>query len=629
MIGQTLSHYRITSAIGAGGMGKVYRATDTKLGRDVALKVLPAEMASNPERLERFRREAKALAALDHPGIVTVYSVEEADGVHFLTMQLVEGQPLDRLIPEGGMPLDLLLATATALAEALAAAHDKGIVHRDLKPANVMVGDAGSVKVLDFGLARMSAGESADSALPTETRTRDGVVMGTPPYMSPEQVSGRAVDHRTDIFSLGVILYEMASGRRPFQGRSSAELVSAILRDAPPALTDRRPDLPAELARLIERCLEKDPAERFQAAREVRAALDGIREVKVASAAAATAPATKKRGRAVLVAGAALVVAMIVAPGIWKRLERPPEQPLQAMPFTTLEGSETSPTFSPDGNQIAFSWNGESGENFDIYVQVIGSGSPLRLTKDPALDTAPAWSPDGRYIAFIRSMGANGEGAVYLVPPLGGAERKVTEGILLRLDEWWPTKLGWSPDGKTLLLSEWDGSAQGINSVDVETGEKRRLTSPPPLGDYSLAVSPDGEMVAFTRLSLAGLASSLYVAPIRGGDPRRLVLPPGKVTVTWMPDGKEILYASTLSAGFTPGLWRIALAGGEPRRLPILGDGGVMPVVSPSGQRLAYVRRTVDTNIWRHDRPERDGGSLAASEDQRLDPPGAGPANLA
>ena len=161
MIGQTLSHYRITSAIGAGGMGKVYRATDTKLGRDVALKVLPAEMASNPERLERFRREAKALAALDHPGIVTVYSVEEADGVHFLTMQLVEGQPLDRLIPEGGMPLDLLLATAIALAEALAAAHDKGIVHRDLKPANVMVGDAGSVKVLDFGLARMSAGESA------------------------------------------------------------------------------------------------------------------------------------------------------------------------------------------------------------------------------------------------------------------------------------------------------------------------------------------------------------------------------------------------------------------------------------------------------------------------------------
>ena len=274
-----------------------------------------------------------------------------------------------------------------------------------------------------------------------------------------------------------------------------------------------------------------------------------------------------------------------------------------------MEGSETSPTFSPDGNQIAFSWNGESGENFDIYAQVIGSGSPLRLTKDPALDTAPAWSPDGRYIAFIRSMGANGEGAVYLVPPLGGAERKVTEGILLRLDEWWPTKLGWSPDGKTLLLSEWDGSAQGIDSVEVETGEKRRLTSPPPLGDYSLAVSPDGETVAFTRLSLAGLASSLYVAPIRGGDPHGVVLPPGKVTVTWMPDGKEMVYASTLSAGFTPGLWRIALAGGEPRRLPILGDGGVMPVVSPSGQRLAYVRRTVDTNIWRYDRPARDGDS--------------------
>ena len=243
-VGRTLAHYRITAALGAGGMGEVYRATDTKLGRDVALKVLPAEMAASPERLERFRREAKALAALDHPGVVGVYSVEEADGVHFLTMQLVEGESLDRLIPEGGLPVERILEIATALAEALAAAHDKGIVHRDLKPANVMVTQDGRVKVLDFGLARMSpAGEPADSALPTEAQTREGVVMGTVPYMSPEQVSGKPLDHRTDVFSLGVLLYEMASGRRPFQGASSAELASAILRDPPPALDDspRRP----------------------------------------------------------------------------------------------------------------------------------------------------------------------------------------------------------------------------------------------------------------------------------------------------------------------------------------------------------------------------------------------------
>jgi serine/threonine protein kinase len=258
VIGETLAHYRITAAIGAGGMGEVYRATDTKLGREVALKVLPAEMASHPERLERFQREAKALAALDHPGIVTVYSVEEAGGVHFLTMQLVEGQSLDRVVPEGGLTSSQVLEIATALAEALAAAHDKGIVHRDLKPANVMVTADGRVKVLDFGLAKITASEpvgSSDSQLPTDLRTREGVVMGTVPYMSPEQVSGLAVDHRTDIFSLGILLYEMATGRRPFQGRSSAELASAILRDAPPALEESRSDLPDGLRRIISRCL--------------------------------------------------------------------------------------------------------------------------------------------------------------------------------------------------------------------------------------------------------------------------------------------------------------------------------------------------------------------------------------
>jgi serine/threonine protein kinase/tetratricopeptide (TPR) repeat protein len=270
MIGQTLGHYRITAAIGAGGMGEVYRATDTKLGRDVALKVLPAEMASDPERLERFRREARAIAALNHPNIVTIYSVEEQNTVHFLTMELVEGQPLDRLMTGGGLPLARILEVAQAIANALVAAHEKGIVHRDLKPANVMVGETGAVKVLDFGLAKVQpTGDSLSSELPTAAPTRDGVVMGTVPYMSPEQVSGRSVDHRTDIFSLGIVLYEMASGRRPFEGSSTAELASAILRDTPPVVTELRPDLPQDLARIIRRCLEKDPRQRLQTARDV------------------------------------------------------------------------------------------------------------------------------------------------------------------------------------------------------------------------------------------------------------------------------------------------------------------------------------------------------------------------
>jgi len=269
-----LAHYHITAAIGSGGMGDVYRATDTKLGRQVALKVLPDEMATHPERLARFQREAKALAALDHPGIVTVYSVEEADGVHFLTMQLVEGQPLDKLIPEGGMPVDSIRGIARALAAALGAAHERGIVHRDLKPANVMVTADGGVKVLDFGLARMSGTDTVGGAqLSTDMLTREDVVMGTLPYMSPEQVQGRPVDERTDIFSMGVLLYEMASGRRPFDGPSTAELSSAILRDTPPALPTLRPGLPEELDRVVTLCLEKDPAARFRSMRDIQDAL--------------------------------------------------------------------------------------------------------------------------------------------------------------------------------------------------------------------------------------------------------------------------------------------------------------------------------------------------------------------
>ena len=251
-------------------MSAVYRATDTKLGREVALKVLPPDVACDPERLTRFQCEARAVAALNHPHIVTLHSVEEADGVHFLTMELVEGQPLDRLIPAGGLPLDRIVEIASALADALAAAHEKGIVHRDLKPANVMVTNEGRVKVLDFGLAKDVRGANlGDATLTSANHTQVGVLMGTPAYMSPEQISGRPLDHRTDIFSLGVVLHEMATGRRPFEGTFSAELVSAILRDTPPSVTDVRTDLPSDLARIIRRCLEKDPRHRMQTARDV------------------------------------------------------------------------------------------------------------------------------------------------------------------------------------------------------------------------------------------------------------------------------------------------------------------------------------------------------------------------
>ncbi len=268
--GTRLGPYEIISPLGAGGMGEVYKAHDPRLRRDVAIKVLPAEMARHPDRLARFQREARAVAALNHPHIVTLHSVEEAAGVHFLTMELVEGQSLDGVIAGGRLPVERITAIAMAVAEALAVAHDKGIVHRDLKPANIMVTGDDRVKVLDFGLAKELRDADPDEAtLASVSHTNVGVVMGTPAYMSPEQVAGRAINHSTDIFSLGIVMYEMASGRRPFTGASAAELASAILRDTPGPISDIRDDLPDDLARIIRRCLEKDPRHRVQTARDI------------------------------------------------------------------------------------------------------------------------------------------------------------------------------------------------------------------------------------------------------------------------------------------------------------------------------------------------------------------------
>ena len=274
--GDRLGHYTITSLLGSGGMGAVYRGTDTSLGREVAIKVLPSDLAADPDRLERFRREARALAAITHPNIVTVYSVEHVDDVHFLTMELVEGDALDRLIGGQPMPIERALEVARAVVDALMAAHDKGIVHRDLKPANVILSRSGQTKVLDFGLAKVSAGRH-DTAKDSQTFlvTEVGAVLGTPAYMSPEQVSGLDVDQRTDIFSFGVLLYEMLTGVRPFAGRSSAELATSILRDAPQPVQTLRATVSSDVARVVARCLEKNVASRFVSMADVRALLHG------------------------------------------------------------------------------------------------------------------------------------------------------------------------------------------------------------------------------------------------------------------------------------------------------------------------------------------------------------------
>lgn len=279
MIGETVGHYRILGRLGGGGMGVVYSAEDTHLGRRVAIKVLNEEMARNAVFLERFRREARVVASLNHPNIVTIYAVEEANGAPFLAMELVEGDPLSERIVSGGAPMDELLAIAIPLINALVAAHERGIVHRDLKPGNVLLGRDGRLRVLDFGLAKVNVLNStpdAETAVRPEELTEAGAVLGTRPYMSPEQVQGKPLDHRSDIFSLGVMLYELATGDRPFKGETQAELISSILRDKPREITDVRVDLSDHFGRIVRRCLEKDPTRRYQTALDLRLELEDL-----------------------------------------------------------------------------------------------------------------------------------------------------------------------------------------------------------------------------------------------------------------------------------------------------------------------------------------------------------------
>lgn len=379
-------------------MGEVYRATDTKLGREVALKVLPAEMADR-ERLERFRREARAVAALNHPHIVTIFSVEEADGVHFLTMELVEGHSLDRLIPPGGLPVERIVEIASALADALAAAHGKGIVHRDLKPANVMVGEHYRIKVLDFGLAKDTRATGPnDATLTSAAHTATGVVMGTPAYMSPEQVQGQVLDHRTDLFSLGILLYELATGQRPFRGPSSAELASSILRDTPALVTDVRSELPSDLARIIRRCLEKDPRHRIQTARDIG---DELRDLARQASQKASAPASRP------VAAPDSGVAQLEE-GFW----------VAVLPFK-YSGANAELTALAEGltEEIV------TGLSRFSYLRVVARSSTLRYASEVVDARSASKALGARYVmeGSLRQAGSKLRLAVQLVDAVSGA----------------------------------------------------------------------------------------------------------------------------------------------------------------------------------------------------------------
>ncbi len=362
MIGTTLGHYRILDKLGQGGMGEVFLALDTKLDRQVALKILRSESADLEDRLRRFQREARAVAALNHPNIVTIYSVEEADGLHFLTMEYVEGKTLSKLIPKNGLELERFFELSIPLADALSAAHERGVIHRDLKPGNVMVGRDGRVRVLDFGLAKLrpfNTGHQSPVGTeePTEELTAEGRIVGTTPYMSPEQLKGDHVDPRADIFALGVVLYQMATGRHPFSKESSAEVISAILSETPPPVTEVNARLPRHLGRVIRHCLEKDPNQRLQTALDAKNELVELQEEVLKGEAVSSSESLfpvqpRARARPWLWVGLAVAVLVLLIAG-YQIGKRPPPIGsdltfLAVMPFANLTG-DPELTYVSDG----------------------------------------------------------------------------------------------------------------------------------------------------------------------------------------------------------------------------------------------------------------------------------------
>jgi Tol biopolymer transport system component/tRNA A-37 threonylcarbamoyl transferase component Bud32 len=627
--GSKLGPYDVISLIGAGGMGEVYRARDPRLNREVAIKVLPADRVGDNERRRRFVQEAHAASALNHPHIVTIYEIESADGIDFIVMEYVRGKSLDALIPRHGMRLGEVLRIAIPVADALAAAHARGIVHRDLKPANVIVSTDGTVKVVDFGLAKLAGDASAEEGDSTHTAhvalSAPGTIAGTAPYMSPEQAIGGPVDARSDIFSFGAMLYEMVTGVRAFRGGPTADTVSAVLHSQPTPPSTIIAGVPTDLEKIILRCLRKDRERRFQYIADARVALQDVKEE---SESGVTAPAsvvrTYRRGAiAALVAGALVIVAMAWLLLPWHRRTHAPA-PMRLVALTSLTGAELYPTFSPDGEQVAFSWNGTKQDNWDVYVTLVGSSDVRRLTSDLGQDARPTWSPDGRQIAFVRQR--SDDSTIHLVSPLGGAERRL--GDFRGADS-----VDWSPDGKWLAAGNsghlnfglsnvfprpGGKGPRGIYLVSVESGAVRPLIVPKSNRvDSKPAFSPDGRRLAYVScdsspLGLTG-TRNCDVALVELDMSRATAQPPRRLTtqrswyiysLAWTPNGSAIIYDAVEP---TPpsSLWRVTIDGHRtPERVEAAGESATAPALARSRDRLAFTRMSFDEDIYRF---EADG----------------------
>jgi eukaryotic-like serine/threonine-protein kinase len=590
--GTQCGRYEVAALLGRGGMGEVYAARDTDLDRPVALKFLRVESIGDPRAVNRFIREAKAASALNHPNILTIHEVIDSSSGLAIATELVQGKPLNEL---RGAPVATrqVVEIGKQAAAALAAAHELGIVHRDIKPENLMLRADGFLKVLDFGLARRV---DASSGLTTKT----GSLSGTLRYMSPEQLRGEPLTGASDVFSLGLVLYELAAGRHPFDSKYGWETAHLIhMQDPEPPSASNR-ETPAWLDRLIIAMLNRDAALR-----------PGAGEVAEAFAGEGTAWQPGQRVRPRWKQVVAAIAAVVVVSAAWSLHDLLPPWKLKAVEFTAYPGDESMPTFSPDGQKVAFVWNGPGRDNPDIYVRAIGSTAIQRITTDPDDDMSPAWSPTGPSIAFVRKPRNTGLSSLMIVPGIGGPERKITDLLMTRYHNF--PVLAWTPDGKWVVAPsrETDQEPVGLFLISPVDGSKIRLTRPPPDEvDFDPAIAPDGRMLAFTRWN-SDSVSSIFLLPLSAtfmaaGEPQSLPSFPNLRVGSpqWTADSKELLFVANPNAGVA--IWRMRVpkigeAPESPRREMFAGLSSSITIgrLSTTAHRLMYSSEVLETNLWR------------------------------
>ncbi len=519
MTGRTLGRYEVISRLGAGAMGIVYRAHDTRLNRDVALKLLPAASIADPERKHRMVQEARAASALNHPNIVSVYDVDQIDGTDFITMECVFGKTLAEVIGRKGLPVPQAVAYAIQIAGALAAAHAAGIVHRDLKLGNVMVTRDGQVKILDFGLAKLT--EPPGDSKSTNTAW----IAGTPAYMSPEQAEGKKLDARSDIFSFGAVLYELLTGRPAFRRESTSTTVAAILRDDPAPL----PESLGGLSRVVRQCLRKDVNRRYQSMADVKIALEDLRDEPPVVAAAGS-----EQRRHWLRIAAAVTVSGLAVGGVWLALKPKPVRPPPPITQVTFDGRlAMNPSISADAKYVAYASDRAGQGNLDIWVQALPTGEPVQLTKDEANEDYPSFSPDGTKIAFRSDRDGGG---VYVIPVFGGEPRLLARNMSRPL---------YSPDGKYLLVScTTCPEESGAAILPAEGGEARKLRAG---AEHSRSPiwSPDAKSILAAGTWGASAPTTWFVFRLTGEPPiisyERTDGPGVGTPLAWFPDNRILV----------------------------------------------------------------------------------------